>query len=242
MLWIRTWRGSAVTLFAQPLLFLGALGLGLGGLVDRNGEQADGLRYLAFITPGLLVASSMMAVTGSALWGVMAGFKWMGQFRSMVHTAMTPGDVYGGLVVAAAVRSGVAAVVFLAVAAVLGGVPSWWAPLAVVVAMLLAAATVAVLAAFSASRDNDFTFPLVVRLGITPLFLFSDTFFPVAQLPSGLQHVAVVSPLFHAARAARMATTGRIEPELLLHLGVLVAIVAIAAPIGVRTFTKRLTP
>lgn len=241
LVWSRTWRGSAFTAFVQPLLFLGAMGLGLGGLIDERTTDVEGLRYLEFVAPGLLVASAMMSVAGDALWGVMAGVKWMGQFRSMVHTSMQPGDVYAGRALAAGARASVAATAFLLVAALLGGVTSWWAPLAVPVAALLALATSAALSAYSVGREGDETFPLIMRLGVVPLFLFSGTFFPVEQLPDAIEPVAWLSPLWHAAETARMATAGGLEPIALLHVGVLVAVVVVVLPLGIRAFENRLT-
>lgn len=247
MLWRRMWRGSIVTALVQPLMFLGAMGIGLGGLVDENTgdittRSARGISYIEFITPGLMVAAAMLAMSGGALWGVMAGVKWMGQFRSMVHTAMTPGDIYGGLIAAAGVRGGVTAAAFCLMAALLGGVTSLWAPLAIGITMLTAAATVAALGAYSAGKQDDYTFPLIIRLVILPMFLFSGTFFPVEQLPNAIEPLAWLSPLFHASEPARMATTGSLDAWFLLHAGVLVAIIAVSLPIGIRRFTRRLTP
>lgn len=242
LVYVRTWRGYAFSSLVQPLLFLGAMGIGLGGLVDRGPEGAGGLDYVVFVTPGLLAASALMTAGAESLWPVMGGVKWMGQFNSMVATAMTPGDVYGGLVLAAAVRALVSATAFLAVAAALGGTQSWWTPLAVVPPVLLAAATCAVLAAFSVVQQTDNSFPLVMRLGIIPLFLFSGTFFPIDQLPDALEALVWVSPLWHAVEPARDLTTGGPDLGTLLHLVVLVAIAAIALPVGIRNFAKRLTP
>jgi len=239
LVYVRTWRGYAFSSFVQPLLFLSAMGIGLGGLVERG---AEGLEYLAFVAPGLLVASALMTAGAEALWPVMGGVKWMGQFNSMVTTAMTPGDVYGGLVLAAAVRALIASVAFLVVAAGLGGAPSWWPPLAVVPAVLLAATTTAILAAFSVTQQSDQHFSLVMRLGIIPLFLFSGTFFPVSQLPDALQPVVWASPLWHAVEPARDLTTGTVDVSTALHLVVLLALTAVALPFGVRNFARRLTP
>jgi len=247
LVFARTWRGSAFTAFVQPMLFLAAMGLGLGGLVD-DGPGAGGtslggeLDYLAFVAPGLLAASALLSVAGDGLWGVMAGVKWMGQFKGMVATAMTPGDVYGGLVLSRGIRAFIAAVPFLAVATALGAVSSWWAPLALLAALLLGTATTACLAAYSVRRENDATFPLIMRLGIIPLFLFSGTFFPVGQLPDAVQPVVALSPLWHGVEVARDATTGTVDSITLVHLAVLVALVLVVLPIGIRGFTRRLTP
>lgn len=243
LVFARTWRGSAFTAIVQPLLFLAAMGIGLGQLVDEGaGTSTVELDYLQFVAPGLLAASALLAVSGEALWGVMGGVKWMGQFKGMVATPMTPGDVYGGLVLSAGVRAGAAAVAFLVVAALLGGVASWWAPVAVVAAVLLAMATMGGLAAYSVRKEDDRTFPLIMRLGVIPLFLFSGTFFPVEQLPDAVQPLAVLSPLWHGVEVARDATTGVVDGWTLLHAGVLAALVAAAVPFGVRGFERRLTP
>ena len=238
----RTWRGNAFSSFVQPLLFLGAMGLGLGGLVDDGAAPTEGLDYLAFVAPGLLAASALLTAGAESLWPVMGGVKWMGQYNSMVTTAMTPGDVYGGLVLAAAVRALVAATAFLAVAALLGGASSFWTPLALVPTVALAAATAAVLAAYSVTRQTDTSFPIIIRLGVIPLFLFSGTFFPVEQLPDALQPVVWVSPLWHAVESARDLTTGSVSVGTALHVVVLLVITAMALPVGIRNFAKRLTP
>ena len=243
LVFVRTWRGSAFTAIVQPVLFLLAMGIGLGDLVDQGaGTARVQVDYLQFVAPGLLAASALLAVAGEALWGVMGGVKWMGQFKGMVATPMTPGDVYGGLVLSAGVRAGAAAVAFLAVAALLGGVPSLWAPLAIVAAVLLAIVTMAGLAAYAVRKEDDSTFPLIMRLGVIPMFLFSGTFFPVEQLPDLVQPIAVLSPLWHGVEVARDATTGAVDAWTVVHAGVLAALAAAVVPLGVRGFERRLTP
>lgn len=238
----RTWRGSAFSSVVQPLLFLGAMGLGLGGLVDRSAGAVAGLEYVEFVAPGLLAASAFMTAAGESLWPVLGGVKWQGQFKSMVATSMTPGDVYGGLVLATATRAVVGSVSFLAVAALLGATPSWWTPVALVAPVLLAATTSAVLAAFAVTRDDDASMSLVMRVGVIPLFLFSGTFFPVDQLPDAVEGAVWLSPLWHAVEAARDLTTDAPDLGTIVHLVVLVAVLAAALPLGVRSFTRRLTP
>ncbi len=242
LVYSRTWRGSAFSSFVQPMLFLGAMGLGLGGLVDDGGVDVAGGDYLAFVTPGLLAASALMSAAGESLWGVMGGVKWMGQFNSMVATSMTAGDVYGGLVLSNGVRTGIAASVFLVVGVILGGVTSWLAPVAIVATIILGMLCSAWLAAFSVTRENDSSFPIIMRLGIVPLFLFSGTFFPIEQLPDGAQPFVWLSPLWHAVEVCRDATAGGVDSVTGLHLLILLGLLAAAIPVGVHGFTKRLTP
>jgi lipooligosaccharide transport system permease protein len=238
----RLWRGSVFTGLVSPILYLAAMGVGLGGLVDAGSGHLEGVNYLAFVTPGLLAASAMQGAAGESLWPVMAGTKWSRFFHGVVATPVRPSDLYVGFVLWTAVRAAIFSTGFLAVGAVLGGVPSPWGALALPAAVLGATAFAAPLTAFSATQDIDLAFPLIMRLGVIPLFLFSGTFFPVSQLPGWLQPVAALSPLWHAVQLCRSATTGTFRPgPALVHVAVLVAFIAAGAAWGVRTFTRRLS-
>ena len=235
----RFWRGPVVGYILTPLLFLGAMGLGVGGLVEQ--DTVAGVSYLAFVTPGLMAASAMQAAAGESLWPIMAGTKWIRTFHGMVATPIGPGDVYLGVVAWTGVRAAAGSSIFLVVAALLGGVDSLWAPLAVPAAVLTALAFAAPLAAFAATQDTDFRFPIIMRLGIVPLFLFSGTFFPVSELPDWLEPFCWLSPLWHGVELCRMATTGTFDaPQALANVAILTAIVLAGAAWGVRTFTRKL--
>ena len=238
----RLWWSSIGFAIVAPVLFLGAIGLGLGGLVDERTGSVEGLAYLDFISPGLLVGAAMQSAAGDSLWPVMSGFKWVGNFKGMVATPVTPADIYGGRVLWTAARAGLYGAAFLLVASVLGGVSSPWGVLGIPIAALCALAFAAPITAFSASQEDDSLFPIVMRLVVVPLFLFSGTFFPIERLPEGLQRVAVLSPLWHAAELARAATTGRVEWDAAaVHMLVLVAFVVAGWFWGTRTFTRRLS-
>ena len=238
----RMWRANVFSTVLMPVLFLGAMGIGLGDFIDERERSLGGLEYLDFLAPGLMVGAAMQASGSSGLWGVMIGNKWMKYFHGMVATPMTAGDVYAGFVVWTAMRLAVSATVFLSVAVLLGGVASPWGVLAVPVAALTGMAFVAGLAAFSARQQDDVVFPLIVRLGLTPLFLFSGTFFPVSQLPDAIEWVSWLSPLWHGVEVARDATTGRFDLGAdLVHLAVLAGIVVVCWKLGVRSFSKALT-
>jgi lipooligosaccharide transport system permease protein len=241
--WRHFWRSTVVFNFVNPLMFLAALGLGLGGLVKRSTGEVDGLPYLQFIAPGLLAAGAVQAAALNSLWPMMAGIKWVGTFKAMVASPITPSAVYGGEVLWNVARSTLGAVMFLAAAALLGGVPSYWGVMAVPAAALCALSVAAPLTAWAATQETDLPFSVVARLGIVPMFLFSGTFFPVDQLPAGFRRLVVVSPLWHGVELCRDATTGQWRPgSQSLHVAVLVALVAVGWRAGTRTFSERLTP
>jgi lipooligosaccharide transport system permease protein len=238
----RLWRGSVFSTFVIPLLFLLAMGRGIGGLVDQRNVAVAGLSYLHFVTPGLLAGMAMQSSAPAALWPVMAGFKWVGFFNGIVSTPVRAADVFQGYVLWVVIRASAAATAFVAVAALLGGVMSPWAVLAIPAAALCAAAFVAPLAAFAATQSTDIGFGVLIRLVIMPLFLFSGTFFPVSQLPTWLRPVARFSPLWHAVELCRAATTGMVTSwaAVAVHVAVLGAIVTAGCVWGRATFTRKL--
>lgn len=239
----RLWRTSVLSGVITPLLFLGAMGLGLGGLVDEGSGDVAGVPYLAFVTPGILAATAMQAAAGNSLWTVMAGIKWIRTFHAAAATPMSPADVYGGYVVWVGLRIAANATAFVAIAALLGAVASPWGVLAVPAAALCGLAFAAPLCAYSATQDSDLSFPIIMRVVVVPMFLLSGTFFPLDQLPVGLRPLAWLTPLWHGVELCRGATTGSLAlASAGLHVGVLVACIAAGWWWGARTFTRRLAP
>ena len=238
----RLWRGMVFSTVLSPLLFLAAMGLGLGGLVKAHTGQVAGLTYLDFVAPGLMVASAMQLAANEAMWPVLGGVKWMRTFFATTATPITPGEVHMGYVLWVVVRAIGASTVFFVVAALLGAVPSAWGVLAIPAAALCASAFAAPLAAYSVTLDTDLVFPVIMRVGVLPLFLFSGTFFPISQLPAWLRPLAALSPLWHGVELARGATTGTLHLGAdIVHVVVLFACVGAGFVWGRRTFARRLT-
>jgi len=120
---------------------------------------------------------------------------------------------------------------------------SFWAVVALPFAVLSSLAFAAPLGAFTATQETDFRFPLIMRLGIMPLFLFSGTFFPTEQLPDAVEPIVWLSPLWHGIELCRGATTGTINVAMsTIHVFVLIMITAVGAQLGARAFQRRLTP
>jgi lipooligosaccharide transport system permease protein len=238
----RLWRGNFFSSFVSPSLYLGAMGLGLGGLIDARGRTAEGLTYLQFVAPGLMAATALQLAAADSLWPVMGGMKWMRHYHAMVAAPLRPGDVYVGNLLWLAARLTISSTAFLLVAAALGGVASPGAVLAVPAAVLGGVAMGAPLMAFAATQDHESRFGLVMRFVVLPLFLFSGTFFPISQLPGPLQPLVWLSPLWHSVELCRAATTGHwaAPGPTLAHLVLLVALLMASGLAGIRSFTARL--
>ncbi len=242
----RIWRGSLASGFLTPLLFLGSLGLGVGQAIDRNGGGATslgGVRYLAFLAPGLLAAMAMQVGAGESLWPVQGGFSWHRFFHASAATPLRPSDIFLGWVIWVAVRLLLSTAAFVIVATALGAVRSPLAVLAVPAAVLTGLAFAAPLTAFAATREQETSFPLIMRFGVMPLFLFSGAFFPLSELPSGLQGLARLTPLWHGVDLCRSLMLGPADAgSALVHLGVLAAFAGAGVAWGASTFTRRLAP
>ncbi|HEU5307188.1 MAG TPA: ABC transporter permease, partial [Acidimicrobiia bacterium] len=206
--WRRLWKASVFQATISPLLFLAAMGLGLGDLVNKGSGGVNGVDYLVFVTPGLMAASAMMQASGESLWPVLGGVKWMRTYHAAVSTPVSAGALFAGHVIWSCLRVLLSATVFLIVAAILGGVPSLWGVLAIPAAVLGASVFAAALNGYAVTQESDIPFAVILRMGLFPLFLFSGTFFPISRLPDWLVPVSWCSPLWHAVELCRAATTG----------------------------------
>jgi lipooligosaccharide transport system permease protein len=242
MAYRRLWRGTFFTTLLSPVLFLGAMGLGLGVIVDsRQPASLGGVSYLAFLAPGLLAAQAMQTASIESTWPLMAGFKWTRTFDSMIATPQTPRDIVLGQMQWLIVRLAIVTAIFIIVMLLFGAVSSPSVILAWPAAILTGLAFGAPLHAFTATRKTESSFNAIFRFVIAPLFLFSGTFFPISQLPTFLQPVAYVTPLYHGVALTRGLALGTLDAgEGLVHLGILLAVVVIGVAIAFITFRRRL--
>ena len=237
----RTWRGSIIGRFLSPLFFLLSMGLGLGALVDDRAGGVDGLPYLQFVVPAIVATQAMWVAMGESTYQVLGYIKWNMGYHAMLASPLGIRDILVGHLLSIAGHLTVATTIFMAVAALFGGFSSWWALLSLPIAVLTGMAFTVPIFAFTARQEGDSGFNILFRWVMTPLMLFSGTFFPVDQLPLWMQPVAWLTPLWHGVEASRQVATGQVDwLSLLLHLLVLVAFVAVGWVLAVRSFTTRL--
>jgi lipooligosaccharide transport system permease protein len=220
----RTWRGSLTTTFLYPVLYLAAMGVGLGRLIDHGSTVAvEGVRYVWFLAPGLLAGTAMQIGANESTFPVMAGIKWLKTYLAMLATPLEVTDVFYGHLLWIVTRVALASGVFLAVMAGFHTIPSPWAVAAFPAAVLTGAAFAAPVMAFSATQDTDQAFVVLYRFVVVPLFLFSGTFFPISQLPPWLRVIAQCTPLYQGVSLCRDFVLGRTGGfEYLGHIAYLV--------------------
>lgn len=206
----RTWRGSVVSTFLNPILYMLAMGVGLGSLVDANMPGGvDGVDYLTFIAPGILVASAMQTGAGEGAWKVMGGIEWQKSWQARVASPISVEGLLLGHLYWATARVFFVSVVFAAIIAAFRVAPLLESLLAVGPAVLVGAAMLSATTAYTVRLKSPAGLPMFFRFVVIPMFLFSGAFFPITQLPGWLQPVAVVTPMFHGVELARAIVVGQ---------------------------------
>ena len=239
----RNWRGTLFMTFFSPILFLGAMGFGLGSFVDTStAGAAGGVSYALFLAPGLLVATCMQTGGFEATYPIMGRIVWDKVYHAMLSTPISVVDIILGQFSWFAIRLTMVATAYFVVMLLFGLVPGGpLALLAIPVGVLTGLCFSAWIAAFAATQRNDNGFALIFRFLITPLFLFSGTFFPIEQLPPVLQVVARLTPTYHGVELTRDLTLGTVEPgSSLIHVVILVAVAAAGTLAARRTFKRAL--
>ena len=242
----KVWHSHVLLAFVQPLLYLVGFGLGVGALVDDNASSIaslGGITYFEYLAPALLATTAMISAGQASLWEVLDGFQWSNRYRAMAATPLGPGDVANGLALWHATRTAIGVTGVAAVLALFQETRSWGLLVAIPIAVLTGLAFALPISAWSATRTNGASFPVVIRFGLLPMFLFGGAFFPIDQLPGWLQPVAYVTPLWHGIELCRGAVIASVDPgNVAVHLAVLFTYVVAGWYACRLTFAQRLQP
>ena len=241
----RSYRASIFSSFLTPVLFLAAMGLGLGSYVDGSATNPSlgGVSYLAFLAPGLLAATCMQSAAFEGAFPIMAGLVWSRIFHAMYATPVTGRDIALGNLAWIGARMLLIATVFTAIIVAFGAAASPLIVLAIPAAALTGLAFAAPIMAFSGTQRTPEKFNAVFRFGITPLFLFSGTFFPISSLPSFLQALAWLTPLYHGVSLTRALSLGTVSSDPLAALVDVVflgTLAIVGAWLTIRSIERRL--
>ncbi len=220
----------------EPILYLFALGVGLGALVgDVAGPDGGLVSYGAFVAPALMAASAMNGAVYESTFNLFSKLHFQKLYDGILATPLTPRDIAVGEMTWALLRGSIYSAAFLGIAAIAGLATSWWALLAVPAATLIgfAFAGISMTATTFMKSWQDFD---LVQLLLMPLFLFSATFFPLEVYPDAIQVVVVLSPLYHGVELIRGLMLGALSWTLLVNAAVLFAL----GWVGITIATRRI--
>ncbi len=240
MVFRRIWRGTIMTSFFSPLFFLAAMGLGLGGFVNR-GAGIGGVPYIEFLAPGLIAAATMQTAAGETMYPILSKIIWDRSYDAMLATPLRIGEVVAGETAWVTIRMLMVSSIFWIVMAVFGVIHSPLALLVIPAATLCGLAFATPIMAFTASQRDESGFPNIFRFGIMPLFLLGGAFFPISKLPLALQAVAWTTPLAHGVELCRSLVIGNTVPaEAALHVAVMAAYATAGFLVARTVFMRRL--
>lgn len=239
------WKRAIIVYgLGAPFLYLSSVGLGVGALVDANGGGIDGVPYLTFLAPALLASAAIQGGQDEVTFPVLSGFLWAKLFYAMQATSLTARQIANGVLLASMVRTVFTAVAYWSVLLAFGAVPLRSAITLVPSAMVAGFAFAAFMLWVTAKvKNDDGFFALVGRFVITPMFLFSGTFYPLSSLPLGLQWIGWLSPLWHATELGRALSYGAgvDAPLFAVHVAYLVLLGLVGLALAHRQFERRLT-
>ena len=233
-----TWRASLFSSFVNPVMLLLAMGIGLGSLVD---EGPGGFAYVTWLAPGLLANIAMQTAAGESSYPVMAGMKWIKSYDAMLAGPLTTSDIVLGHLSWVSFRIVQVTAVFAVVAVWLADLDPLGALAATGAALLTGMAFIGLVTAYTAKFNNETSLANLFRYIVVPLFLFSGVFFPITQLPSFMQPLAWLTPLWHGVELSRWLAMG-IDTAFapILHVGYLVVVGILGFVLAVGLFEERL--
>jgi len=245
--WIPVWRrnqlvwrklafASMLGNIADPLLYMLALGYGLGTFLPEVG----GMKYIAFIGTGMVCQSAMFTSSFEAMYSAFSRMHVQRTWDAIINAPISLDDVVFAEWVWSATKAVVSTTAILLVLLALGFGHSWYTlwivPLGFLVGLTFGAFGL-VMNAFA--HGYDF-FTYFFTLVLTPSLLLSGVFFPVSQMPPGLQTVANLLPLKHAIDLSRPLLTATAPSGIALHIGVLVAYACVAYYVALVLTRRRL--
>ena len=225
---------------AEPFLYLLAFQLGFGTLVTEvAGPDGRPMGYVAFVAPALLATSAMNGAVFDSTYNLFFKLRYAKLYDAMLATPIGPLDVALGEIGWAMTRGGVYAVAFLAIAAAMGLLASWWAllmvPAALLVGLAFSAIGMALVTFLKSTAQFDY-----IALVLMPMFLFATTFFPLSVYPEPLQWVVRCLPLYHAIELMRGLATGLLSGSMLVNLAYLLVLGSVGLWASTRRIAKLL--
>lgn len=201
----KTWKWNILPNFFEPVFYLFSIGLGVGAYISEMG----GTSYLAFIAPGLVCVAAMNGASFEVTYNIYVRLVFEKTYDAMLTTPIEPDDVLVGEILWAVTRSCVYGGCFFVVLMLFGLTPLPSSLSVIFVIPMTGLLFAAIGMVFSLRIPNIDMFSFYFTLFLTPLFLFSDVFFPLKERLAGAWlWVAEALPLLHPVRLARASFRG----------------------------------
>ena len=224
LVWRKLAVASVLGNIADPLLYMLALGFGIGALVGEVG----GMSYIAFIGTGMVCQSAMFTASFEAMYSAFSRMHVQRTWEGIINAPIALDDVVLAEWLWCGSKAVISTTAILAVIVALGYGHTWLALWVLPVGLLVGLTFGAAGLVMNALAPNYDFFTYFFTLALTPMLLFSGVYFPVDQMPAWLAAVASFLPLKHAIDLARPLMLARVPDDIALHVGVLLFYAALA--------------
>jgi ABC-2 type transport system permease protein len=240
ILWLRQMkryfrsRSRVLGAIGQPILFLLALGYGIGSVYKKAGQG----NYIEFLVPGIIIQTLLFS---GVFWGIQILFdKRFGFLKEMLVAPVSRlrillGNALGGSTIA--LMQGI--MVFI-IASILGFRPHDWLLLPVaLILMIILSITLTSFGAGIASMVEDFQgFQGINNFLIFPLFFLSGALYPLTSAPDWLKFLGYINPLSYSVDALRWALINQHHFSLAVDLSVIVVTLCVSLWFAVSRFNR----
>ena len=222
------WKSTTFSSVLEPVVYLLAFGLGLGATVV---DKVDGLEYVEFVGTGMVATAVIFSSALPAMFGTFVKHRFQRTYDAILAAPVDVEELVTAEMLWIGIRAGFYGCFPLIVAMFFGLDP---APGMLVVPLFafvtaLGFAAFGIATAATVAKIDQFSY--VTTLVVTPLFLVAGTFFPIDQLPQGVQIAAEFNPLHQLVELVRHACFG-FEATDLLRLAALIGLRAGALAVG----------
>lgn len=236
----RIWKISFITPLLEPLFYILAFGLGFSGLIGRIHYGGTELSYTQFIAPALIATAVMSNAFFETTYASFVRMYYQKTFDAILATPLSLEEIIIAEIVWSATKAAGAAAIMLTVLAVLGFVHLPQGLLLIPLAFLGGLAFGAIGMFFTGIIPSIDMFNLPIFLFITPMFLFSGTFFPVSNLPQWIRPLASAFPLYHLTELARWFSLGIKEANPIASAAYLILFTFFFTYLALKFMRKRL--
>jgi lipooligosaccharide transport system permease protein len=231
----KLYKSSIALNFIEPVLYLAALGLGLGAFV----QQINGVPYIQFIAPGIIASSSMFAAIYECTYGTYVRMTYQKTFDAILATPVNIDDLVAGELLWGAAKSLLYGTIIIIVISLFGLVDSAFIVLAVPALFITGLIFAEISVIFTAVVPGIDSFNYFYTLFMTPMFLFSGIFFPLDNLSPFVAKIAFFTPLYHLVNICRALASGNVS-GCLGDIAWILAVVLLLAPFPFRLMRKRI--
>lgn len=236
LVWRKLAVASVLGNIADPLLYMLALGYGIGAMVGEVG----GMSYVAFIGTGMVCQSAMFTASFEAMYSAFSRMHVQRTWEGIINAPIALDDVVLAEWLWCGSKAVISTTAILAVIVALGYGHTWLALWVLPVGLLVGLTFGAAGLVMNALAPNYDFFTYFFTLVLTPMLLFSGVYFPVDQMPAWLATAAGFLPLKHAIDLTRPLMLGRVPDAIALHVGVLLFYAALAYYVALVLTRRRL--